>query len=39
VPALVREGMTWSNLRLQALSAAPVRLSPRSRSRSADEVV
>jgi phosphatidyl-myo-inositol alpha-mannosyltransferase len=28
VPALVREGMTWSDLRLQALSAAPVRLSP-----------
>jgi phosphatidyl-myo-inositol alpha-mannosyltransferase len=40
VPALVREGMTWSNLRLQALSAAPVRLAPRARrSRSADEVV
>jgi phosphatidylinositol alpha-mannosyltransferase len=28
LPALVREGMTWSDLRLQALSAAPVRLSP-----------
>jgi phosphatidyl-myo-inositol alpha-mannosyltransferase len=28
VPALVREGMTWSDLRLQALSAAPVRLAP-----------
>ena len=40
VPALVREGLTWSNLRLQALSAAPVRLAPRARrSRSADEVV
>ncbi|MQA73722.1 MAG: glycosyltransferase [Solirubrobacterales bacterium] len=31
VPALVREGMTWSDLRLQALSAAPVRLAPRDR--------
>lgn len=28
LPALVREGMTWSDLRLQALSAAPVRLAP-----------
>ncbi len=28
VPALVREGMTWGDLRLQALSAAPVRLQP-----------
>jgi phosphatidylinositol alpha-mannosyltransferase len=27
LPALVREGMTWSDLRLQALSSAPVRLS------------
>ena len=27
LPALVREGMTWSDLRLQAMSAAPVRLS------------
>src|SRR3712207_9102721 len=32
LPALVREGMTWSDLRLQALSAAPVRLSPQSQS-------
>jgi phosphatidylinositol alpha-mannosyltransferase len=29
LPALVREGMTWSDMRLRALSAAPVRLSPR----------
>jgi phosphatidyl-myo-inositol alpha-mannosyltransferase len=29
VPALVREGVTWSDLRLRALSAAPVRLSPK----------
>jgi phosphatidylinositol alpha-mannosyltransferase len=28
IPALVREGMTWSDMRLRALSAAPVRLSP-----------
>jgi phosphatidylinositol alpha-mannosyltransferase len=31
VPALVREGVTWSDMRLRALSAAPVRLSPRPR--------
>ena len=29
VPALVREGVTWSDMRLRALSAAPVRLSER----------
>jgi phosphatidylinositol alpha-mannosyltransferase len=29
VPALVREGVTWSDMRLHALSAAPARLSPR----------
>jgi phosphatidylinositol alpha-mannosyltransferase len=39
VPALVREGLTWSDLRVQALSTAPVRLGPEppprdSRSRS-----
>ena len=28
LPALVREGLTWSDLRVQALSAAPVRLQP-----------
>jgi len=27
VPALVREGMTWSDMRLRALSASPVQLS------------
>jgi phosphatidylinositol alpha-mannosyltransferase len=26
LPALVREGLTWSDLRVQALSASPVRL-------------
>ena len=34
VPALVREGLTWSDLRVQALSAAPVRLEPKPRERS-----
>jgi phosphatidylinositol alpha-mannosyltransferase len=29
VPALVREGLTWSDLRVQALSTAPVRLEPK----------
>jgi phosphatidylinositol alpha-mannosyltransferase len=29
VPALVREGLTWSDMRLRALQAAPARLSPR----------
>jgi phosphatidylinositol alpha-mannosyltransferase len=29
LPALFREGMTWSDMRLRALGAAPVRLSPR----------
>jgi phosphatidylinositol alpha-mannosyltransferase len=28
LPALVREGLTWGDLRLQAISSAPVRLSP-----------
>ncbi len=28
LPALVREGLTWSDLRVQALSTTPVRLSP-----------
>jgi phosphatidylinositol alpha-mannosyltransferase len=31
LPALVREGMTWGDLRTQALSASPVRLSPEPR--------
>jgi phosphatidylinositol alpha-mannosyltransferase len=29
LPALVREGLTWSDLRVQALSTAPVRLKPK----------
>jgi phosphatidylinositol alpha-mannosyltransferase len=28
LPSLVREGLTWSDLRTQALSSAPVRLEP-----------
>jgi phosphatidylinositol alpha-mannosyltransferase len=39
LPALVREGVTWSDMRIRALSAAPVRLSPRSSVVEADEVV
>ncbi len=31
VPALVREGVTWSDMRVRALGTAPVRLSPRPR--------
>jgi phosphatidylinositol alpha-mannosyltransferase len=30
LPALVREGMTWSDVKLRTMSAAPVRLQPRS---------
>jgi phosphatidylinositol alpha-mannosyltransferase len=33
LPALVREGLTWSDLRMQALQTAPVRLEPKPRSR------
>ena len=40
MPALVREGMTWKDLRLRALHAAPVELaaaaSPRSRGGEAE---
>jgi phosphatidylinositol alpha-mannosyltransferase len=32
-PALVKEGLSWRDVRLRALSGAPVRLSPRPRSR------
>jgi phosphatidylinositol alpha-mannosyltransferase len=37
LPALVREGLTWSDMRLRALSAAPVRLSPRKSGAGATE--
>jgi len=33
LPALVREGLTWSDLRVQALSTAPVRLESKPRKR------
>jgi phosphatidylinositol alpha-mannosyltransferase len=38
VPALVREGVSWSDMRLRALSAAPVQLPerPRRRERTAE---
>ena len=40
VPALVREGVTWSDMRLRAMSAAPVRLTerPRRREREAERI-
>jgi phosphatidylinositol alpha-mannosyltransferase len=38
MPALVREGMTWKDLRLRALHAAPVELRRGSRRREAAEV-
>ena len=37
LPALVREGVTWQDMRLRALSAAPVRLRPAGAPRTADE--
>jgi phosphatidylinositol alpha-mannosyltransferase len=37
MPALVREGMTWKDLRLRALHAAPVQLASVSRRREAAE--
>ena len=33
LPALVREGLTWKDLRVQALSMTPVRLEPKPRAR------
>jgi phosphatidylinositol alpha-mannosyltransferase len=33
LPALVREGLTWSDLRVQAISSAPVHLDPSPRPR------
>jgi phosphatidylinositol alpha-mannosyltransferase len=35
VPSLVREGLTWSDLRVQALSMAPVQLQPKPAPRGA----
>jgi phosphatidyl-myo-inositol alpha-mannosyltransferase len=36
LPALVREGLTWSDLRVQAISSAPVHLDPHPRPRRSD---
>ncbi|HEX3736287.1 MAG TPA: glycosyltransferase [Solirubrobacterales bacterium] len=36
LPALVREGLTWSDLRVQAISTTPVRLDPHPRPRRSD---
>jgi phosphatidylinositol alpha-mannosyltransferase len=33
LPALVREGLTWSDLRAQAIQTAPVRLEPKPQAR------
>ncbi len=33
LPALVREGLTWSDLRMQAISTAPVHLDPYPRNK------
>ncbi len=35
LPALVREGLTWSDLRVQAISSAPVHLDPQPQPRRA----
>jgi phosphatidylinositol alpha-mannosyltransferase len=37
MPALVREGMTWRDLRLRALHAAPVQLAQAARRGEAAE--
>jgi phosphatidylinositol alpha-mannosyltransferase len=36
LPALMREGVTWSDMRLRALQAAPVRLSPHPATQATD---
>jgi phosphatidylinositol alpha-mannosyltransferase len=35
-PALLREGLTWKDVRLRAMHTAPVELSPRTGSRGAE---
>jgi phosphatidylinositol alpha-mannosyltransferase len=37
LPALVREGLTWSDLRVQAISASPARLKPHPQQRDTRE--
>ncbi len=39
LPSLVREGLTWSDLRVQALSSAPVRLQPLRPEREAERLM
>ncbi len=39
LPALVREGLTWSDLRVQALSSAPVRLSSKPPAREGARII
>src|SRR5918995_2364286 len=39
LPALVREGVSWKDMRLRAISAAPVRLQPRSERESARDAI
>jgi phosphatidyl-myo-inositol alpha-mannosyltransferase len=38
MPALLREGMTWKDLRLRALHASPVELRSRARSAETAEI-
>jgi phosphatidylinositol alpha-mannosyltransferase len=38
VPALVREGLSWSDMRVRALSQAPVRLTPKRREPTGETV-
>jgi phosphatidyl-myo-inositol alpha-mannosyltransferase len=38
MPALVREGMTWKDLRLRALHASPVQLRSASRRSATSEL-
>jgi len=39
LPALVREGVSWSDMRIRALSAAPARLQPKPREAQAGETI
>ncbi len=39
VPALVREGVSWKDMRMRALSAAPVQLQPHRREREASDAI
>ncbi len=38
MPALLKEGMSWKEIRLRAMHATPVKLPPRASSRAADAV-